>query len=206
MEYAAKAMPDGIICGDHKLRAIKLLDEDHGSAGSVSAQAAAKLISEARVDLLMCSAAANVVNAAAAEAEARECPFIADFVPWQSFLLDRGGSPDKPFKWTYAHAFGLEDVADVFVRCGASSRPTRTSGCSLPTTSTARMDGTLRPSSRGHHAGYEAVTGALRRAGGDFTLIIELKKHGCEICAGRIHHRLSHLLEQARRGDSSPRS
>jgi branched-chain amino acid transport system substrate-binding protein len=190
MEYAAKAMPDGIICGDRKLRKIRFLTEDHGSAGSVSAQAAGELISEARVDLLMCSGAANVVNAAAAEAESRGCPFICDFVPWQSFLLDRGGSPARPFKWTYAHAYGPEDVSDVFVRVWQQLLTNKKVGLLFADDEHGRLlsEGSAGLPALAAEAGYEAVMpGPYAVPGGDFTLIIdEFMKQGCEVCAGDL--------------------
>jgi branched-chain amino acid transport system substrate-binding protein len=209
MEYAAKAMPDGIICGDRKLRKISFLTEDHGSAGSVSARAAGQLISEARVDLLMCSGAANVVNAAAAEAETRGCPFICDFVPWQSFLLDRGGSPAKPFKWTYAHAYGLEDVADVFVRAWQQLSTNKKVGLLFADDEHGRLlaEHSAGLPARAAEAGYEAVMpGFYPVPGGDFTLIIdELMKQGCEVCAGDLTTAdLATFWQQARQRGFKP--
>ena len=210
MEHAAKAMPDGIMCGDRKLRAITFFAEDHGSAGSVSAEAAAKLIREARVDLLLCSGAANVVNAAAAQAESLECPFICDFVPWQSFLYDRGGAPGQPFKWTYAHAYGFEDISTVFVRAWQRLSTNKKVGLLFSDDNHGRL---LTEDSSGLPAlaadsGYETVLPALYALPGtDFTpLIDEFMKQGCEICAGDLSTAdLAVFWEQARQRGFKPK-
>lgn len=188
MEYALKALPQGILCGDRKLRQIRFLAEDHGSAGERSGDAAAKLIGDARVDILLCSGAANVVNAAASQAEARECPFICDYVPWRSFLFDRGGSPAKPFKWTYAHAFGFEDISTAFVRVWQQFPTNKKTGLLLPDDNYGRLwaEGTGGLPAGAVEAGYETVMPEPYPVpAGDFTASIEeFKKNGCEVCAG----------------------
>jgi branched-chain amino acid transport system substrate-binding protein len=188
MRFALKAMPDGILCGDRKLRKIDFITEDNGSAGDSAAKAANRLIREARVDILLCSGAPNVVNGAAAQAEALECPFISDFVPWRSFIFDRGGSIDRPFKWTYAHAIGVEDVAASFLQMWNQLATNKKVGALFPDDSQGPYwadpgDGLPGPAEK---AGYEftfpGLYPALTR---DFTAVIEeFKTNGCEICCG----------------------
>jgi branched-chain amino acid transport system substrate-binding protein len=187
MQYALAALPEGIVCGDHRIRKINFITADHGSTTETAKDAAAKLISDARVDLLMSSGASNVVNAAASQAEARECPFICDYVPWQPFILDRGGALDKPFKWTYAHAFGFEDISETFLRMWQQLLTNRKVGLLFPDDSHGRLwiDGSYGLPTTAADSGYEIVLPSLYAVpAGDFTAAIaEFKKNGCEICS-----------------------
>jgi branched-chain amino acid transport system substrate-binding protein len=62
----------------------------------------------------MVSATADTVNPVSDQCEALGMPCISNFHPWQSYFYGRGGTPDKPFKWTYAHSLGMEDgVVDM---------------------------------------------------------------------------------------------
>jgi len=190
MDYAQRALPDGILCGDKRLRKISFLTEDHASSGEVSAKAATRLIKDARVDILLCSGGANVVNGAAAQAEALECPFICDFVPWKPFVFDRGGSLAKPFKWTYALAIGIEDVSAVFLKMWGQLTTNKKLGVLLPDDAQSEYwndsrDGLPAAATR---AGYEVTVPGLYPVGTrDFApAIAEFQKNGCEICCGYL--------------------
>ncbi len=210
MDFASKAVPDGILCGDRRLRQIAFYTEDSGSAADLSAQAATRLIREARVDLLMCSGASNVVGGAAAQAEALECPFICDFVAWRPFIFDRGGSFDQPFKWTYAHAFGIEDVIASFVDMWGRLATNTKLGVLLPDDNqgaywTDSRDGLPAAAEK---AGYECTfLGPYRVPRPDFAAsIAEFKKNGCEICCGYLSPAdLITFWDQARAQDYTPK-
>ena len=189
-EYALAAMSDGLISGDGKSRQIKLLTEDNRSDAKAAAKAAVKLISEARVDILLCSGSPALVNAAADQAEARGCPCLADFLPWRSFVFDRGGALDKPFKWTYAYASGIEDLSGDFLQMWGQL-PTNTSvGLVFADDAYGRQwtDASLGLPALATVAGYKCVLPALYSLpAGDFTpQLTELKKSGCEICCGAM--------------------
>ncbi len=210
MNYALEALPDGILGGDRKLRRIRFLTEDHRSAGDAAGEAAAALIAEGRVDILLCSGAASVVNAAAAQAEERECPCICDFVPWRPFILDRGGSLDTPFKWTYAHAYGFEDVSAAFVRTWQQLATNKKVALLFPDDNHAPLwtEGSGGLPHLADQAGYETVMPALYDVpSGDFApLIEEFKKNGCEICAGHFATvDLVRFLKQARTLEFTPK-
>lgn len=210
MGLASRAMPDGILCGDRRLRRIDFLTEDNGSAADSSAKAATRLIKEARVDLLMCSGAPNVVSGAAAQAEALECPFICDFVPWRPFIFDRGGSFDRPFTWTYAHAFGMEDIIASFLDMWGRLATNMKLGVLLPDDNqgvywTDSRDGLPVAAEK---VGYQCTfLGAYSVPRPDFTpSIAEFKKNGCEICCGHLSPAdLLTFWDQARAQGYSPK-
>ncbi len=188
--HAATALPDGLVSGDGKSRAIKIFSEDNRSDPGAAAKAAVSLISDARVDILLCSGPPGLVNAAADQAEQRECPCIADFVPWRSFVFDRGGSPGKPFKWTYALAFGVEDLTADFLQMWEQLPTNRTVGLVFADNAygglwTDARSG-LPPVAAA--AGFQCVSPApYSDPAVDFTPQLEqLKKEGCEICCGAM--------------------
>ena len=190
MDYALEALPDGILCGDGKLRKVTFMVEDHGSSADGSAKAATRLIGDGRVDLLMCSGAANVVNAAAAQAEALGCPLICDFVPWRPFIFDRGGSLSQPFTWTYAHAFGFEDIQANFLAAWDQVATNKKVGLLLPDDSHGHywsdpVDGVVPVA---EEAGYDSVFAGLYPVStSDFSSsLAEFKRAGCEICFGYL--------------------
>jgi branched-chain amino acid transport system substrate-binding protein len=132
-----------------------------------------------------------LVNAAAAQAESLECPCIADFVPWRSFVFDRGGSVDKPFAWTYAHAFGVEDLAEDFLQMWDQVPTNKTVGLVFADDAYGQMWSSADvglPSVAGL-AGYECVlTTPYAHAATDFTpQLADLVKGGCEICCGAMN-------------------
>jgi branched-chain amino acid transport system substrate-binding protein len=192
MEYALAALPDGVLCGDRRLRKLTFAVEDHASSAEGSTQAATRLIGDARVDLLLASGSANVVNPAATVAEARECPFICDFAPWRPFVLDRGGTLDTPFKWTYAHAFGFEDISTSFLRAWLQLPTNKKAGLLFPDDGQGKLwneDPASLPAAA-VEAGYEVVLPGLYPVPAeDFSgAIDQFKQSGCEIVAGSFSH------------------
>ena len=189
-EYALAAMPAGLISGDGKSRQIKLLVEDNRSDPKAAASAAVKLISEARVDIILCSGASDLVNAVADQAEARECPCLADFLPWRSFVFDRGGSLNTPFKWTYAHAFGLEDLSGDFLQMWGQLSTNKSVGLVFADDAYGRQwtDASQGLPALATVAGYKCDLPPLYALStGDFTpQLTELRKNGCEICCGAM--------------------
>jgi branched-chain amino acid transport system substrate-binding protein len=210
MDFASRAMPEGIVCGDRRLRRIDFFAEDHGSAAESSAEAATRLIKEARVDLLMCSGAPNVVSGAAVQAEALECPFICDFVPWRSFIFDRGGSLSQPFTWTYAHAFGMEDIVTSFLEMWDQLATNMKLGVLSPDDNqgTYWSDSRTGLPAAAERAGYQCTfLGPYTVPRPDFaTSIAEFKKNGCEICCGYLSSAdLLTFWDQARAQDYTPK-
>jgi len=72
------------------------------------------LLRSGHVDLMLASSTPETINPAADVCEAAGVPFISTGAPWQSHFFGRGGSPSRPFRWTYHFYWGLEDVIGVF--------------------------------------------------------------------------------------------
>jgi branched-chain amino acid transport system substrate-binding protein len=180
------AVRAGIVCGDGKVRTVALSVRDCRSDPSVAARIASDLISEERVDLIMCSGGSEVVNGVARQAETLGCPCLADFVQWRPFFFGRGGALDKPFNWTYAHAFGLEDVAANYLAMWEQLSTNNKVGLVFPDDTDGRAWGDaatgLPPSLAA--GGYECVTqGPYPVSTTDFgPYVAELRKNGSEIC------------------------
>ncbi len=110
--YVAKAIGDGVVCGDGKKHPVKIVQLDSQSSPNRVAEVTADLIFNEKVDMMVASSSPDTVNPAADQCEANGIPFLANFVPWQPFYMGRGATPDKPFKWTYMYHFGVEDAAE----------------------------------------------------------------------------------------------
>lgn len=181
-----EAVGEGIVCGDGKLRAVRIAVRDCRSDPVVAARLASDLISGERVDLIMCSGDSAIVNAVADQAEARGCPCIADSVLWQSFVNGRGGSADKPFEWTYAHAFGLEDVVANYLAMWRQVATNKRVGVVLSDDIDGRIwgDATGGVAALAPEEGYECVVPSPYPASSTDFLpqIEEFVKSGCEIC------------------------
>ena len=182
------AVKDGVVCGDGKLHTFDFVVEDTQSSASRSAQVAGDLILNSKIDMIMASSSPDNVNPAADQCEALGVPFLANYVPWQPFYLGRGGTPDKPFKWTYMFHFGLEDAAAMRMGMWDQIPTNKTVGILLPNDA----DGVSWASDKTglqvplKAAGYTVVQPGLHDATAeDFTAqIAAFKKAGCEICTG----------------------
>lgn len=187
----SEAVRDGIVCGDGKLRGVAFSVKDCHSEPDTAARLAMKLISDERVDLLLCSGGSAVVNAVAGQAEAIGCPCLADFVEWQSFVFGRGGTADEPFKWTYAHAIGLEDLAANYLAMWGRLGTNKKVGLVLPDDIDGQMwvDPASGLPALASAAGYECVVpGLYPAASADFAVYVdEFKASGCEICFCHMH-------------------
>lgn len=111
----ANALKDGVVCGDGKNHPVEILQMDTQSDPNRVSQVTQELIFQSKVDMCVASSSPDTVNPAADQCEANGVPFLANFVPWQPFYLGRGGTPDKPFTWTYMFHFGVEDAAECRV-------------------------------------------------------------------------------------------
>jgi branched-chain amino acid transport system substrate-binding protein len=190
VERARTELAGGVLCGDGRLRRLLFLVQDSGSDPRRAVEGAVRVVSEGNADILLCSGAADIVNPVATQAEALGCPCISSFVYWRPFVFGRGGTPEVPFKWTYAHAIGLEDViANYLAMWGqvetnkkvalvfaddAAGKDWTDEAAGLPAAAVA--------------AGYEPTLPGLYPAGTeDYSgFISEFVKNGCEICCGAM--------------------
>jgi branched-chain amino acid transport system substrate-binding protein len=189
-DFGHAAIRDGLLCGDRKLHQVTFVSRDCRSRADLAATAASDLISNGRVDMIMSSGGSGIVNAVASQAETLGCPCLSDFVQWRPFILDRGGAPDKPFKWTYAHAIGLEDLVANFVAMWEQLQTNRKIGLVFADNADGRLwaDAATGLPPAATAAGYECVlSGLYPMPTEDFTTYIkEFQKNGCEICCGSM--------------------
>ena len=188
VDISSKAIGDGLVLGDGKKHPISIIYRDTQSDSNRAAQVAGDLINNEKVDLLTASSGPDNVDPAADAAEAMETPFICVTSPWAPFVFARGGSPDKPFKWTYGFLLGIEQMTlnmiDIFGKTPTNKKvafllPNSADGIAWADTKTGA------PAFL-ESAGYSVVVPQLYTPGSeDFTAqISEFKKAGCEILGG----------------------
>jgi branched-chain amino acid transport system substrate-binding protein len=193
VDYALKtATPDGIIAGDGMKHMIQIIRKDSQSSTDRASQVAADLILNDKVDMVMASGSPDTANPVAVQCETLGCPSIANFVPWQPFFFGRQQTPDPTasFKWTYAHALGLEQIVANFIAMWDQVSTNKKVGFLFANDAdgiawTDLKQG-LPPAVEA--AGYTFFLSDLYPVPtDDFTKYIsEFKKNGCEICCGTI--------------------
>jgi branched-chain amino acid transport system substrate-binding protein len=193
VDYALKtATPNGIIGGDGKKHMIQIKRADSQSDTNRASQVAGDLVTNDKVDLMMASGSPDTANPVAVQCEALGCPSIANFVPWQPFFFGRQQKPDPTasFKWTYAHALGLEQIVANFIAMWGQTTTNKKVGFLFANDADGiawtDMNTGLPPAVKA--AGYEYFLSDLYTVGTeDFTKYIsDFKKNGCEICCGTI--------------------
>jgi branched-chain amino acid transport system substrate-binding protein len=138
----------------------------------------------------MASGSPDTANPVADQCEALGCPSIANFVPWQPFFFGRGATPDKPFKWTYAHALGLEGIVSNFIAMWDQVETNKKVGFIFANDAdgAAWTDLATGLPPAVEAAGYTYYLPDLYPVPTeDFTKFIsDFKREGCEICCGTI--------------------
>jgi branched-chain amino acid transport system substrate-binding protein len=189
-KYGQVALPEGTLCRDGKLHRFDFLTEDSRSDPELAAQAADRLISEGEVDLLTCSGSADLVNPVADRAEALGCPCLSSFHQWRPFVVGRNGRPEAPFRWTYAHAVGLEDTTGRFLAMWEQVETNKKIGFIFADDANGRVwtDAAAGLPQAAAAQGYECVLpGPARLQSDDYSShISEFLKNGCEICCGAM--------------------
>lgn len=94
---------------------VEILVKDSASDSQRAGDAAAELINQDGVDLVLASSTPDTVNPVADQCEANGVPCITTAAPWQPVYFGRGGTPEQGFDWTYHFFWGLEDVEAVFM-------------------------------------------------------------------------------------------
>lgn len=190
MDFAKAALPDGVLCGDGTLRKIIFMVQDSRSDPSAASAAAVTLVTEGKADVLLCSGPAALVNPVAAQAEVSGCPCLSSFVHWRPYIFGRGGTLDTSFKWTYAFAIGLEDVAGNYLAMWDQVETNKKVGFVFADGLEAAvwMDETAGLPARAAAGGYQPVLPGLYAAGDvDYSSLISgFLKDGCELCCGAM--------------------
>ena len=95
---------------------VDIIVKDAESDSAKAGKAAADLINNDNVDIVMAAGTPDIVNPVADACEANATPCITDNAPWQPYVLGRSkGDINAKFQWTYHFFWGLEDVAATFV-------------------------------------------------------------------------------------------
>jgi len=97
-----------------KQRDVEIIVRDSQSDPKQAAEVAGDLILKDNVDLIVTGHTPDIANPVADQGEANGVPVISTLAPWQPCFFGRGGTPDKPFKWTYHFFWGLEDLETVY--------------------------------------------------------------------------------------------
>ena len=93
---------------------VEILLKDSQSDAKRAGEVAAELINQDGVDVVLTHGTPDTVNPVSDQCEANATPCISSDAPWQPYFFGRGGTPEKPFTWTYHFFWGLEDVAAVY--------------------------------------------------------------------------------------------
>jgi len=190
VEHALAAVKDGVVCGDGKLHMFEVIRRDSQSDSNRAAQVAGDLVNNDQVDMLMASGSPDTVNPVADQAEALGTPCLSNFVPWQPYFFGRGATPDKPFKWTFTQAVGLEDlVANFFAMWDQVPNNKRVAFlCANDADGVAWSDPVAGLPPIYDAAGYEVFMPQLYPVPTeDFSQQISLfKKNACEILCGPL--------------------
>ncbi len=114
LKKVREAFAKGMTIGGKKY-SVQIVTGDSQSNDSRAAQVAQQLITQENVDIMLTTSAPETVNPVSDQCEAAHIPCIGTIVPWQSWLLGRGGkigsSPatSTVFKYTYLYFIGLEN-------------------------------------------------------------------------------------------------
>jgi branched-chain amino acid transport system substrate-binding protein len=188
IDLANKTLAGGLVLGDGKNHAVSVIFRDTQSDSNRAAQVAGDMITNDKVDILVAGGSPDTVNPSADQAEALGTPFLCVHDPWSAFVFGRGGGFDKPFKWTFGHLLGLEQVCASMVDL-FGKMPTNKKVAFLAMNNAdgmAWLDEKTGAPPFLKAAGYTLVAPGLFTPGSeDFTAqISQFKKEGCEVLTG----------------------
>ena len=188
VEKIRALLKDGLKTQNGKTYDVEILVRDTQSDSNRAAKVAADLILNDQVHLLIPASTTEGVPAAADQAELYQCPCISTGAPWQAVILPRGGSKEKPFKWTYHFFWGLDEALNTFVGLWRTVETNRKVGMLFP----QNMDGEAWGNkdyglpSPTRKAGFEVVVpGFFQPRTSDYSSQINaFKQAGCDIIGG----------------------
>lgn len=108
---------------------IELLVRDSRSEPEGARAAAEALIREGGVDVVVTVGGSQVLPSVADTCERLAVPCVSTTLPWEVFYFGRGGSEDRPFRWTYQFCWGLGDIAAAFADLWRQVAPDAVVGC-----------------------------------------------------------------------------
>ena len=180
-------LKDGLAVNGQKY-AVEILVRDSQSNPNKAAELAGNLILNEKVHLMLPASTTDAINPVSDQCELNGVPCLSSQAPWQSFVFPRGGSAEKPFKWTYHFFWGLEDVLGTFTSMWNSVETNRKVGMLFPRNADGEAWGNkewgLPPAVA--KAKFETVIpSSFQPLTNDFSAQISAyKKAGCEIIGG----------------------
>jgi branched-chain amino acid transport system substrate-binding protein len=130
----------------------------------------------------------ETVNPVADQCETNGVPCYSNDAPWQAYYYGRGATDDTPFKWTYHHFWGLEDITSVYTAIWARIQTNKVVGAMWPNDSdgNAFADPATGFPPVLQELGYTLVDpGRYQNGSEDFTAqISQFKSAGVEILTG----------------------
>ncbi len=188
VEQWRAAVKNGLKAADGQVHPVTIIVRDSQSDANRAAQVAGDLITNDGVDMLMTASTSDTVNPVADQAEALGVPCVSSDSPWQNFYFGRGGTPQKPFKWTYHMFWGIENNAAVQMNIWSQLKTNKKIGLMCPNDA----DGLALASAKTglpfffKQGGYTVIDGGRFPDGTeDFTTeISKFKAAGCEIVSG----------------------
>lgn len=108
-------------------RRLRLAVRDSRSDPRAAKAAAADLAREA--DVVVAMGGTRVLPALSDTCEQLGVPCLTTTFPWQVWHRGRGGSPERPFRWTHHFCWGLDDIAAVFADMWDEVAPAARVGC-----------------------------------------------------------------------------
>jgi branched-chain amino acid transport system substrate-binding protein len=168
--------------------AVEVLVRDSQSNPNKAAELAGNLILNEKIHLMLPASTTDAINPVSDQCELNGVPCLSSQAPWQSFVFPRGGSVEKPFKWTYHFFWGLEDVLASFTGMWNSVQTNRKVGMLFPRNADGEAWGNkewgLPPAVT--KAGFQTVIpSSFQPLTNDFSAqISEYKKAGVDIIGG----------------------
>jgi len=126
-----QAVAGGIMSGGKRYK-VEIIYKDSQSNPNRASSAAAELILDDEVDLVVASATPATTNPVADQCELNGVPCITNDAPWQPYFFGRNGDPKKGFEWTYHYFWGLEDIIVAYANMWSRLDTSKTIGALWP--------------------------------------------------------------------------
>ena len=183
-----EATKSGIQTADGVTHPIEILVRDSQSDSNRAATVAGDLMTNDGVDIMMVTSTSDTVVPVADQAEALGVPCVSSDSPWQPFYFGRGGTPDKPFKWTYHAFWGIETNAGFQLDLWSKLKTNKVIGAMWPNDADglALSDAKTGQPAAWKPAGYKIIDGGRYQDGSeDFTTeITKFKAADAQIASG----------------------
>jgi branched-chain amino acid transport system substrate-binding protein len=187
VEHWKSQITGGVVAGDGKSHQISINIQDTQSDSNRAAQVAGDLIQNAKVDMVCASGSPDTCNPVADQCDAMGTLGLFSAVPSEPWFFGRGGTPDKPFKWTWCMGAPFFGLVGSWVQMWGQIPNNKKVGMFFANSSdgVAFSDAKTGAPYFAKQGGYELTMPALYAPGTeDFTSTISaFKKAGCEICA-----------------------